>query len=141
MICFFFQRFCSYGAIWCNWQLAQVLVFSDSLFILPKILILRSRIYETFSGLISATYYDMGLYEFIALNVNEKVDAVWNQATYLMSRKTETGSVNLYALEDFYVEVYYDQELNSIEDIRSFKSVHCLEPYLDVIELKKLLEN
>ena len=62
------------------------------------------------TGLIYATHYGMGLYEFIALDINTKADTVWNHATYLMTRQTEAGSVNLYALEDFYVEIYYDQE-------------------------------
>ncbi len=82
----------------------------------------------------------MDLYQFIALDLRTKADTVWNHAIYLMSRPYASGIANLYALEDFYVEVYYDQELNSIEDIRSFKSVHCLEPYLDEIKLGKLLD-
>ena len=82
----------------------------------------------------------MGLYEFIILDLKKKADTVWNHATYLTWRSNETGKVNLYALEDFYVEVYYNQEHNCIEDIRSFKSVGCLEPYLYSIDLDELLK-
>ena len=83
----------------------------------------------------------MGLYEFIALDMNKKADTVWNHAAYLTWRAYEKGKVNLYALEDFYVEIYYDEEFNCLEDIRSFKSVVCLDPYLNEIELGKLLES
>lgn len=82
----------------------------------------------------------MGLYEFIALDTNTKATTVWNHATFLMSRTSVSGKVNLYSLEDFYVEVYYNQELNCIEDIRSFKSVSCLDAYLEIIELGDFLD-
>ena len=71
------------------------------------------------TGLIYATHYRMGLYEFIVLDINKKADTVWNHSTYLMSRPYVSGIANLYALEDFYVEIYYDREMNCIEDIRS----------------------
>ena len=86
-------------------------------------------------GPISATYHTMGLYEFIALDRDEKSDILWYFGVYLMSRPYLEGMVNLYGLDDFYVEVFYNQELNCIEDIRSFQSVGCLEPYFDSILL------
>lgn len=81
----------------------------------------------------------MDLYEFIALDMEKKADTVWYHATYLTWRSWYKGKVNLYALEDFYVEVYYDNEFNCVDDIRSFKSIDCLDGYLDRIDLFSLL--
>lgn len=82
----------------------------------------------------------MGLYDFIALDLNQKADKVWNHATYTVARQIPSGYVSLYVLEDFYVEVYYDSSCNCIEDIRSFQSIECLEPYLWRIDLTDLLD-
>ena len=69
------------------------------------------------------------------LDKDEKSDLLWYFGVYLMSRPYLEGMVNLYGLDDFYVEVFYNQELNCVEDIRSFQSVECLEQYFDSILL------
>ena len=47
----------------------------------------------------------------------------------------EGNGINLYSLNDFYVELWYDQLSNKIIKIRSFKSTNPLDPYLDDIRL------
>ena len=78
----------------------------------------------------------MGLYEFIQLKEREKADITWQLGTFLMSRDTDGLKINLYGVDDFYVEVWYNPELNYIQKISAFRSVDCLEPYLDLIELE-----
>jgi len=77
----------------------------------------------------------MGLYDFTVLSQDKKAKMVWNQGVYLCMRPYKNGLVNLYGIDDFYVEVFYDEAENHIEEIRSFQAVACLEPYLDRIEI------
>ena len=80
----------------------------------------------------------MGLYDFISLDKEGKANMLWQLGVFLMARPYSAGTINLYGIDDFYVEVYYNQELNCIEDIRSFRSVGCLEDYLDKMNLTDL---
>ena len=53
----------------------------------------------------------------------------------------QQGEVNcdLFQCKHFYVEVYYNPELNRIERLRSFRSVEQLRPYLEQIRIERLL--
>lgn len=80
----------------------------------------------------------IGLYEFNILDENEKAQTIWDNGTFLTNKSDEEKAVNLYALGDFYVEVWYDKPHNRITQIRSFKTVNNLSPYLDDIDLDTL---
>ena len=60
---------------------------------------------------------------------------VWQQGTFLMTRFFNGLAINLYYVDNFYVEVWYNREENYIQQITSFKSLECLEPYLSLIDL------
>ena len=77
----------------------------------------------------------MGLYKFIRLPEQDKADITWDQGTFLMSRNTDDLKINLNGLDDFYVDVWYSLELNSIQKIPAIRSVDALAPYLDLIEM------
>lgn len=82
----------------------------------------------------------MGIYGFIRLSMNERADVTWERGTFLMSRAASDGvTFNLYAVEDFYVEVAYCHEYNTIVDVSPFASLHLLDPYLQQIDLSRLL--
>jgi hypothetical protein len=82
----------------------------------------------------------IGLYEYNLLSTDEKAQTLWDLGEFIVSRKSKTNSANLYSISDFFVEVNYDNDKNEIVDLRSFKSNKLLEPYLDYIDLEKLLE-
>ena len=44
-------------------------------------------------------------------------------------------AINLYHVNKFYVEVWYNPEEVKINNIRRFKSKSSLEPYLDIIQI------
>ena len=69
------------------------------------------------------------LYDFNALSENEKADAVWS-GTFLADREENGLTVQLYAINNFYVELFYDPVANKILRFRSFTSKHLLTPYL-----------
>ncbi|OOQ58293.1 hypothetical protein [Mucilaginibacter pedocola] len=71
----------------------------------------------------------MTLYEFEALNLNEKADAVWRGA-FLADREEDGRRIQLYSLPGCYVEVFYDTEANKIVEFRAFSNTQRLAPYL-----------
>lgn len=84
----------------------------------------------------------LGIYGFIRLSMNERAQVTWDSGTFLLSRQdAEQVTVNLHAVEDFYVEVVYSGEHNAIVDVTPFASLHLLEPYLQQIDLRELLGN
>ena len=56
----------------------------------------------------------------------------WEHGTYLAARHT----INLYHVGKFFVEVRYNPVTNCIDEVKSFKTRSCLEPYLEKIEVK-----
>ena len=82
--------------------------------------------------------YHMNLYQFISLDKEVKAELLWDLGIFLMTRPYYNGKVNLYGIEDFYVEVYYNCALQCIEEICCFKCVEYLDAYLDIIDLNDL---
>ena len=75
------------------------------------------------------------LYEFNVLPENDKADVVWEHGKFLSNRNIEGHGINLYSLNDYYVEIWYDQGTNKTIKIRSFKSTNPLDPYLEEITM------
>lgn len=71
----------------------------------------------------------MKLYDYIVLPEEEQFNAVWNNGTHIDTFINGNIKINLYALNDFFVEVYYDEKLNKIIDKKHFKHGHLLEKY------------
>jgi hypothetical protein len=71
----------------------------------------------------------MTLYEFRSLTEEQQAEAVWN-GVFLDLRAYLGLNILLYAIDEFYVEVYYSPSLNKIEGLRPFRSTKPLEPYL-----------
>ena len=63
----------------------------------------------------------IGLYECNVLTDIEKANMVLDHGTFMVKRHDDQHVINLYALSDFYVELYYDAKSNRIKKIRSFK--------------------
>ena len=57
-----------------------------------------------------------------------------------LERQTVQLNIELYALDDFYVEVYFDKISEEPLFIRAFRSVQELEPYLPRIEIDAISE-
>ena len=74
------------------------------------------------------------------MSIDEKAQLLWDSGEFLLSNKTTNAATNLYSFSDFFVEVIYSNELNKIIDIKTFKNDTRLEPYLDLINVSKLLK-
>ena len=70
----------------------------------------------------------MTLYEFLSLDEMDKANAVW-EGKFIGLREHEGHSVMLYRIDDFYCEVYYNREENTIIKLRPFKTKRLLQSY------------
>lgn len=75
----------------------------------------------------------MALYEFNILDDNEKYQAVWDLGTCLDTIFSEEHWVSLYAIDMFFVDIYYNPNSNKIVKIQSFKRGNPLDKYIDKI--------
>ena len=71
----------------------------------------------------------MTLYEFNVLELNERMEVVNQQGTFLDNHITKLERCNLYAVKMFFVEVVYNSDTNTITEIRSFKTGELLNKY------------
>jgi hypothetical protein len=69
------------------------------------------------------------LYDFSRMSEAEQYEAVW-KGTFLGDRRKDDSWVQCYSLGNFYVEVFYDQEANRVQRLRSFSKIEQLAPYL-----------
>ena len=55
-------------------------------------------------------------------------------------RETPQFNIELYALNDFYVEIYFDKESEDPLSLKAFCSVDELEPYMPLIDIDSIFE-
>lgn len=76
---------------------------------------------------------------FIDSTMEERIDLICYQGTYIGVRKYYGYFINLYLLEDTYFEVFYSPEDNEIEKIEILYDTETLNLYIDYInKLDKL---
>ncbi len=73
--------------------------------------------------------------EFNELNIDEKAWYLWHGATFLHVYQKEKHRINLFYLNDYYIELWYHIDNNKVENIRAFKSTTLLEPFLQNIDI------
>lgn len=71
----------------------------------------------------------MTLYDFNSLDFNNKMEAVNQHGKFLDNISTNNTSINCYAINRFFVEVYYSSKQNKIVRIKSFKCGDSLDKY------------
>lgn len=76
----------------------------------------------------------MNLEQFESLDLYEKMEAVL-KAVFLADRLTENHYVRLYHLDNFYVEVYFDDGTHLIDNFRSFNQTMFVLPYLEDLKI------
>jgi len=81
----------------------------------------------------------MTLYRFLSLEINEQADCVW-RGQFITSREENDTHILLYALDDFYAEVFYDTQQNKITYIKGFRANSHLLPYKSMISFSGQLD-
>lgn len=77
----------------------------------------------------------MNLYEFSRLSEEEQYNTTWNNGVIVDQFIKDGIAINLYAINEFFVEVYYDQLNNKILYKKHFKQGELLDKYLSRINL------
>ena len=66
---------------------------------------------------------------------NERAKYTWRKGKYLACRVKTNFVINLYSVDNFYVETWINPDKISFNKIRSFKTRRGLEPYLKKITI------
>lgn len=77
----------------------------------------------------------MKLYEFNRLSEEEQYNTTWEIGVLVDQFIKEGIAINLYTINEFFVEVYYDQKHNKILYKKTFKQGELLDKYLNRINL------
>ncbi|WP_116787814.1 hypothetical protein [Flavobacterium psychrotrophum] len=72
----------------------------------------------------------MKLYDFLILTEQQQYQAVWDEGTHVDTLACDGVTCLLYAVNDFFVEVRYIQEDNTILGKTEFKQGEHLDKYL-----------
>ncbi|MFD0766994.1 hypothetical protein ACFQZI_19200 [Mucilaginibacter lutimaris] len=72
--------------------------------------------------------------KFNALGYHEKTEAVLN-GTFLADRLNDHHYIRLYNLDNFYVEVFFDDRSHLITHFRAFEHTLFVLPYLDDLQI------
>jgi hypothetical protein len=76
------------------------------------------------------------LYDFRGMDDNQQAEATFN-GEFMGDRQEEGHHVQLYRVDEFYVEVFYDPAANKITRMRAFANPELLVPYIDISDLLK----
>lgn len=81
----------------------------------------------------------MKVEEFKKLHPKRQRQHVMQRGVFLGRRESSRFSIYLYALEGFYVEVYFFKEGGEYSTLRPFGEVDKLAPYLQHIDIHELV--
>jgi hypothetical protein len=82
----------------------------------------------------------MQLHLFDNLSLHDKACATWLRGVHIAYRTCGNYYMSLYRLENFYVEIQYHTCYDGIASIESFTQEDQLQPYLDLVDLKEILQ-
>ncbi len=83
--------------------------------------------------------YHIPITEFNGLTQDEKAWYLWHGATFLHVYEKEGYRINLFFLNDFYIELWYHKAGNKVDTIKAFTSAELLEPFLENIDISRVL--
>jgi hypothetical protein len=80
--------------------------------------------------------------EFIKLDTSRRLEVIWSEAEAISEKVYYECNISLFLLESFYVEVFFNRDLNQVVGIEVQESPQILYEYikdLDLSELQNLL--
>jgi hypothetical protein len=81
----------------------------------------------------------MTLHDFEQLPTAEKARVVRESGSFLLVREGFRYAVSLYALGDFFAEVWVNKEKGTVIEVKGFREAWRLDAYLDDVDLEELL--
>ena len=83
----------------------------------------------------------LSLYQFNALDVSSRGTYLWEHGQFLSNGGDDSGLFAFYSLHDYFVEVIFDLEFNTIVSLVPFKAGPRYERLLDVLRIPNLLNS
>jgi hypothetical protein len=80
----------------------------------------------------------VNIQDFRVMDFEKKCDLVTYNGQYLVYRFLGECKVFLYAIDDFFIEVFYSPKYQKVLMINAFDQVAGLDPYLETISLSDL---
>jgi hypothetical protein len=77
----------------------------------------------------------MKLYDFKFLDDKSQAEVLFNYGVLIAERLYKDLVIQLYQINSFYVEVYYNSIFKMVQGINSFDNLTRLEPYLSSIDI------
>ncbi len=77
----------------------------------------------------------MKLYDFKFLDDKSQAEVLFNYGVLIAERLYKDLVIQLYQINSFYVEVYYNAIFKMVQGINSFDNLTRLEPYLSSIDI------
>lgn len=79
------------------------------------------------------------MFNFILLPGEGQAQHLLESGRYLGNRSLGVYQINLYSVEDFFVEVWYNKDEDTVYAITPFKDSTRLEPFVENIDLEVLI--
>lgn len=80
-------------------------------------------------------------YDFQGMTLREKIDLLYREGNFVTAIRYYGYKVNLYLMNDFYVEVFYNHKLDKIDKIDLLQRKHSrMKFYYDQIRLPMSLK-
>ena len=74
--------------------------------------------------------------DFLTLSLSDQVRTLYQQGTFVVAIRYYGYKVNLYLLQNYYVEVFYNHKLDKIEKVELLETSHSrVKFYTDQISL------
>jgi hypothetical protein len=80
----------------------------------------------------------ISLADFLKLGMDEQVELLHRDGTYVGKREVNSQVAVLFQLHDFYAEIWYLDYRRHIDRIRASASTELLLPYLDQVNVRDL---
>lgn len=77
--------------------------------------------------------------DFRLLDENLQAQLLWLDGVFLMARRTEKASIELFSLYNFYVEVFFENDDEPLF-IKAFKDASSIDVYLRAINIDSIYE-
>lgn len=82
---------------------------------------------------------NVSITEFNELSTDEKAWYLWHGAAFLHVYEKDKYRINLFHLNNYYIELWYHIEGNQVDNIRAFTSTELLAPFLENINIDCVL--
>jgi hypothetical protein len=80
----------------------------------------------------------MKMFQFCLLSQYEQIDLLYNEGIFIGKIRLGKNYKVLYQVNDFYVEITYQQYRYLVDEIFCFKSTRKLDPYLHQMEINHI---